>query len=225
MSGLHFITPSSKSCENPACFFTDFKPRLRLSPGFSEALSHKQWRMARNVMAVIRAAPSGCGDLALCHLFRSLFTRTNFYYLTDFCFVCLSACTFWTVGPWSVADAMRPSDACGSCLSDSAPSRYSLSRRLIQNADNLYLENHKWQCFFHCLWLCPILPPPPMTAQVMPEQEKISEGTDHSKRRAQSNRLVALSGSLVLVSTTTHFTSGREASVFPPLLYLKEVPK
>ncbi|XP_026155127.1 predicted GPI-anchored protein 58 isoform X3 [Mastacembelus armatus] len=30
---------------------------------------------------------------------------------------------------------------------------------------------------------------------------------------------------LVLVSTATLFTSGRETSVFPPLLYLKEVPK
>lgn len=181
-------------------------------------------------MAVIWAAPSGCQDSALCHLFRSLFTRTNFYFVTDFCFVCLSVCTL-TVRLWSVADAMCPCDACGSCFSDCvpvAPSRYSLSYHLIQHADNLCLENHKWHCFFHCLWLCPILPP---TGQVVPEQEKISEGsrrhiqTDHSKLRFLLNRLVAPTGSLVLVSTTTHFTSGREASVFPPLLYLKEVPK
>lgn len=64
------------------------------------------------------------------------------------------------------------------------------------------------------------------------EQEKISNGSclcvppHYTKLTWLLNRpRIEPSACLVLVSTSTQFTSGREASVFPPLLYLKEVPK
>lgn len=68
------------------------------------------------------------------------------------------------------------------------------------------------------------------TGQAVSEQEKISDGSWRCIQTQNWDLLLngcrlAPTGCLVLVSTATHFTSEREASVFPPLLYLKEVPK
>lgn len=156
-------------------------------------------------MAVIWAAPSGCQHLALCHLFRSLFTRINSHFVTVFSnFVLLMhSCDSINLKYSRCHLSVVPVPVC--CCQ-------------IQHADNLYLDDHKWDCFFHPLWLCPILLP--ASHGVRDTFKQITQNWDCHWIDLLHPRFC-----LVLVSTTTHFTSGGEASVFPPLLYLKEVPK